>query len=186
MARLVLAVIAVICLDIAFVLYMAHMIRVDHDIAAVRNRPTGVGPGRTVGRPTVDTRLQASLTPPALENPPATLSTGHTDRVRSRTPRVNSIGRLEVKERRRARLSDFAYALRTSPKPKSSERSFGDYIVVYKTDISRPARSVTVGAPSIHDDNNTSKPKKNSVIAKLQLVYKKPWDLIKAIGSKLR
>ena len=186
MERLVLLVIAVIGLHTAFVLYMADIRRVDPKAGTVRTAPE-----RTVLKPTVDSDLRASITPPAAESSPAPLVTGHTDRVRSRAPRVSPVVRTEVKSRRQLRRSDSAkpvpaIALRASSGARGFKKSFGKYVVAYTTDIGRPARGVTTVSPSTTADNFAPKRKKNSFVAKLQLVYKKPWDLIKAVGSKLR
>lgn len=192
MERLVLGVIAIIVLHIAFVIYTADVLRVDQDAATALSGPAGMPPRQIVGNPRVDTKLQAAMTAPAAEIPSATPSTELSARVRSRSPRVNSTARFEVKGRRRPRPSDFtkpigAYAfLRASPKSQSFEKSFGDHVVVYETETSRPTRNVTVVPPAIEDDDDAPQPKKSSLIAKLQFVYKKPWALIKAVGSKLR
>lgn len=192
MERLVISVIAVIGLHTAFVLYMAGVKPADQHTAAVRSVPAETAPAPTIINSAEDTELQASVTPSAEEHARTTPAAGHIEHPKSRTPRVNSIPRLDVKDRRRpAAAAGFAKpvrdsAVRASLKP-GSERTFGDHVVIYRTDFSPPARSYAAVSSRIDDDDNHSrKSRKSSVVSKLQLVYKKPWDLIKAIGSKLR
>ena len=183
MERLVLLVIAVIGLHTAFVLYMADIRRVDPNAETVRNDRAKTPERTVVVKPTVDTELRASITPPAAKDSPAALITSHADRVRPRAPRVGSFARSEGRNRRQSKPVP-AFPLRASSNTKGFKKSFDD-VVIYTTNIRRPARAVTVVSPSANADNYAPKPKK-SLIAKLQLVYKKPWDLIKAVGSKLR
>ena len=190
MERLVLLVIAVIGLHTAFVLYMADIRRVDPNAETVRNdRPAKTAPERTEARPTLDTDLRASITPPAAQDSPAPLTTRHADRVRPRALRAGSIARSEVRDRRQHHASDSAkpaFALNRSSGTKGLKKSFGDNVVIYAPAVSRPASAATVATASTSGDSYAPKLKKNSLVAKLQFVYKKPWDLIKAVGSKLR
>src|SRR5687767_12378468 len=170
MERLVLLVIAVIGLHTAFVLYMADIRRVDPKSETVRT-PPGAAPAPTVLKPSVDTDLRASVAPPAAGDP-STLATKRVGQVTSRTPRVNPIAHSPVKDRRRPPAHDSAktvpaYSLRASSKTKGFKKAFGDTIVVYTTDISRPARAVMVASPSASGDSYHPKPKK-SFVAKLQ------------------
>jgi hypothetical protein len=186
MERLVLLVIAVIGLHTAFVLYMAD-VRVDRSTAKVRTAPAAKPAAPVVAEPAVETELQASIPTATVEDPPAPPVTTH-DQPSSKTARISSPARLEAGDRRRPRLRETskpvraAFARPASPGPKSIQGSFGDRIILYRAASRPPVRSFT---PSIAADEPAPKPKKSSLLAKLQLVYKKPWGVIKAIGSKL-
>lgn len=179
MERLVLLVIAVIGLHTAFVLYMAD-VRVDRSTAKVRTAPVAKPASPVVAEPAVGNELQASIPTTTVEDPPAPPVTTH-DQPRSKTSRTSS-------PRRRPHLREAskpvraAFAPPASPGPKSIKDSFGDRVILYRAASRPPVRSFT---PSIAADEPAPKPKKSSLLAKLQVVYKKPWGVIKAIGSKL-
>jgi hypothetical protein len=190
MEKLVLSVIAVIALHITFVLYMADVMSIGQNKETVRTGPARMAPG-PVEKPAVETDLPGSVAPPAAENTSDSVIARHSDPVRARTARPSPAAGLESKGQKQTRLSSFgrtipAFALRSSQKAESSERLFRDRVIYYKK--AKPIREeptlATVFPPV--DDNNTAPKPKKSLVAKLQYVYKKPWDLIKAVGSKLR
>ena len=188
MERLVLGLIAVIGLHVAFVLYMSGIRRAEQsdEIAGGGARPSGqlaVKPGVVPEPPRV-------VAPSLPESRPIARSSVQADRETSKTPRVGSITGSEITYRRHARSSGIAktvpaFPSRTSSGPKNVEVTFGDRIILYKKPVSPPGRPLTAAAPARRDDGNR-KGKNNSLVAKLQWVYKKPWGLMKAVGSKLR
>ncbi|MEP6704216.1 MAG: hypothetical protein ABJB34_05375, partial [Acidobacteriota bacterium] len=78
-----------------------------------------------------------------------------------------------------------AFPANTPPRLKHSEKTFADRIIFYRDESTSRSRNLNAAVHSTADDIDTPKPKK-SLVAKLQYVYKKPWDVIKAVGSKLR
>jgi hypothetical protein len=190
MEKLVLSVIAVIVLHITFVLYMADVMSIGQPKETVRTDEARKVPGRVV-RPSVETDIQPSVSQPAGEDLSAKLIARHADPMRSRAARPESAANNESSGRKHTHLPNVgkpvpAFASRSAQRAERSERLFSDRIIYYKK--AKPVRqeaSLTAVFPPVDDDNYTPKPKK-SLVAKLQYVYKKPWELMKAIGSKLR
>jgi hypothetical protein len=179
MERLVLGLIAVIGLHIAFVVYMAGIrpVRQNDEITGVR--PSAVIPGRIAGAR--EAPAPASETASSIKA---------TDRVPSATAGVGSVARREMTSRRDAAVSRVAktvpaFPARTSPGTKNPVMTFSDRVILYKAPVTAPSRVLAAAAPPISDSGNLKR-KNNSLVAKLQWVYKKPWGLMKAVGSKLR
>ena len=187
MERLVLGLIAVIGLHTAFVVYMAGIRWVDqnNEIAAGGRTPY---PQVSV-KPAVVPEIPGPVVPSVPESRPPATTTAETGRAASRTARFNSEGSFEITSRRRSRPSNIArrvpaFPARTPAGQTNREMTFGDRIILYKKPVSQPQRPLTAVAPPIN--NEIQKRKNNSLVAKLQWVYKKPWGLMKAVGSKLR
>jgi hypothetical protein len=188
MERLVLGLIAVIGLHTAFVVYMAGIRWVDqnNEIAAGGRTPSG----QIAVRPQVVPEIPGPAAPTDPESRPTAAANTPTDRAASRTPRFSSAGGSEITYRGRSRTSNIAKTVPAFPArtpaaaQKNREVTFGDRIILYKKPVSLPQRPLTAVAPA--PNNGIQKRKNNSLVAKLQWVYKKPWGLMKAVGSKLR
>jgi hypothetical protein len=187
MERLVLGLIAVIGLHTAFVVYMAGIRWVDqnNEIAAGGRTPSG----QVAVRPPFVPEIARPVVPPAPESQPPAAANSSTERAASRTPRSDSAGGSEMTYRRRSRTSNIAktvpaFPARTPASQKNREVTFADRVILYKKPVSLPERPLTAVAPA--PNNGIQKRKNNSLVAKLQWVYKKPWGLMKAVGSKLR
>jgi hypothetical protein len=186
MERLVLGLIAVIGLHTAFVVYMAGIRWVDqsNELAAGGRMPSG----QVAVKPAVP-QIPEPVGPSEPESGHiATTNTG-TGRVAARTSRFNPVARPERTSRRALRNSEIAgtipaFPARTPAGQMNREVTFGDRIIIYKKPVSQPERPLTAIAPPLNE--GIQKRKSNSLVAKLQWVYKKPWGLMKAVGSKLR
>ena len=186
MDRLLLGVIAVIGLHTAFVLYVANVRRVHENDAIARNAPTRPAPAQIVVKPPVVAEPQVGGEPSPPQNPPAAPVAAPVQVARSRSSRAGPIEDRGFRQRTHHRYTASAGRIPAFPgntRAGSPVRSFSDRIIVYKIKASPPSPTLNAVVQSTRDE--TPKPKK-SLVAKLQYIYKKPWDLIKAVGSKLR
>jgi len=189
MERLVLGLIAVIGLHTAFVVYMAGIRRVDQNAEIAAGGDAVVASRRLDPKAPADPQPQSSAEPlPTKASPaaPAVTERGH---ARSRTLRADSIQPAEITSRRhysvtRAAKTIPAFSARTSTGAKNHEVTFGDRVIVYNAPVQSSMRR-PVAAAALSDNRNPRR-SSNSLVAKLQWVYKKPWGLMKAVASKLR
>ena len=189
MDRLVLGVIAVIGLHTAFVLYMANVRRVEQNETIARSSAAGRTPVPVIQEPAFETEPDATVTPSTLENSlPATPVAMPAYRVKSRAARVNHVARLEgaVPPHVRGSRRSISIPAFPSPRPPGTEypaEAFSDRVIVYRIKADRPSPALNAVVRSTSD--NDMPKQKRSFVSKLQYVYKKPWGLIRAIGSKL-
>ncbi|HUR98173.1 MAG TPA: hypothetical protein VMZ26_08940 [Pyrinomonadaceae bacterium] len=190
MERLVLGLIAVIGLHTAFVVYMAGIRWVDENTEMARSVPARTEPGRVRVEPIVDPEVQKSVASPQPRTLSDATTVGDAGQSGSRTSRLDLVARSANIAPKRSRISARiartipAFPARTLRVPKNHEMTFGDRVIVYKAPANRLDRSVVTAQ---HPPQNINRKRKNnSLVAKLQWVYKKPWGLMKSIGSKLR
>jgi hypothetical protein len=160
-------------------------------------RPAGIAPRRVPKKGPNDSIPTRERLVPAGESPAKELvanritisSVTHTPRLRSSKKYFVAAAspqpaRFVRPKAPKAANIDRVYTARVEPKAPRDRSLPANIVITYRGAPAKPVAPAHTAV--VESESPLVKAKKSSLIAKLQVVYKKPWDLLKTVGSKLR